>query len=369
MERTKVIDSDGHVVETEETFTKYLEASYRERRPRHIRDSWGKDRWLVEGKIAVPDPVDAGYLGDWDALTLVRPGGSEPYARLKDMDEEGIDVAVLYGTLSSALPLMTEDAKFSAALCQAYNNWLADYCQANPKRLKGVALVPYQDLEEARRELRRAVKELGFVGVHVPPIIFGRTLDHPDFYPLYEEAQDLDIPLGIHHHLIVRRDISIAEYVRRTPMMQACAFPFDNMIACGCLIYGGVMDRFPKLRVALLEAGCSWVPYWMARLEQHTLFREVGYPLMLNKKTVPEYMKSGRFYYNAECEEVVLPPVLSEMGEDYFMYASDYPHYGDIVEGLPFGVVAKWRERQGITEAARSKVLWENAARFYRLDS
>jgi uncharacterized protein len=368
MERMKVLDSDGHVVETEETFTKYLEAPYRERRPRRIRDSWGKDRWMVEGRIAVPDPVDAGYMGDWDDLTLVRKGGVDPFIRLKDMDEEGIDTAVLYGTLSSALPLMTEDAEYSAALCRAYNNWLADYCQADSHRLKGIAILPYQDMEEAKRELRRAVKDLGFVGVHVPPIIFGKTLDSPDFYPMYEEAQELDVPLGIHHHLIVARDISVSAYVRQSPMLQACAFPFDNMIACGCLIYGGVLDRFPKLRVGLLEAGCSWVPYWMARMDQHLLFREVGYPLMVNKKTVPEYMKTGQLYYNAECEEVVLPAVVAEMGEDYFMYASDYPHYGDIIGGLPFGVVAKWHKREGLSESARRKIVGENAARFYRLE-
>ena len=367
MESFRVIDSDGHVVETEETFTNYLEAPYKERRPRHIRDSWGKDRWMVEGKIAVPDPVDASYFDDWDKLTLVREGGRDPRLRLEDMDKEGISVAMLYGTLSSALPLMTEDAKYSAALCRAYNNWLADYCRADSRRLKGVAILPYQDMDEAKRELRRAVKELGFVGVHIPPIIFGKTLDCPDFYPMYQEAQDLDVPLGVHHHLLVGRDISVSALVRG-PMLQACAFPFDNMIACGDLIYGGVLDRFPKLRVALLEAGCSWVAYWMARLEQHLMFREVGYPLMLNKQPVTEYMKGGRIYYNAECDEVALPAVVKEMGEDYFMYASDYPHFGDILEGLPFGVVEKWKKREGIPESARHKILGDNAARFYRLD-
>ncbi len=200
----------------------------------------------------------------------------------------------------------------------------------------------------------------------MPPIVWGKMLDHPDFYPLCEEMQELDVPLGIHHHVLGTQNIPAAQFEKRFPLLQAACFPHDNMLACGALIYGGVLDRFPKLRVAFLESGCSWVPYWMERLEQHTEFSKIGYAFPGMKKSVSEHMKGEQCYYHVESEEVVMPVVLKEMGEEHFMYASDYPHYGDAITA--FGEVAKWQKMEGITDSARRKILGENAARFYRLD-
>jgi predicted TIM-barrel fold metal-dependent hydrolase len=378
MKHTQVIDSDGHVwevnpirdsqgrvVEIQEMWSAYLEERYRERRPRIIRDNWGHHHLLVEGRIYAHDPVDQGKHFDiFDHIT--GPGGFNPHARLKDMDQEGIDVAVLYGTFYLGLELVVKDVKFNAALNRAYNNWLADYCRADSKRLKGIANLPLVDIEESCKELRRAVKELGFVGVKMPPVVWGKMLDHPDFYPLYAEMQELDVPIGIHHHVGAGVDTPVLNYEKRFPIVQALCMPADNMLACACLIYGGVLDRFPRLRVAFLESGCSWVPYWMARLEQHTIFAQVGYDLSLMKKSVVDHMRGEQCYYHAESEEAVLPEVLRAMGEDLFMYASDYPHFGDAAS--MFGAVAEWREQERITESARRNILGKNAARFYRLD-
>jgi predicted TIM-barrel fold metal-dependent hydrolase len=199
------------------------------------------------------------------------------------------------------------------------------------------------------------------------PLVFRKMLDHPDFYPLYAELQELDVPLGIHHSGAVQADTGAAQYDKRMPLRQAACFPHDTMLAMGGLIYGGVLDRFPKLRVAFLECGCSWVPYWMKRLEQHSEFAEIGFEFPGMKKSVIEHMKGEQCYYHAESEEFALPLVLKEMGEEHFMYASDYPHFGDAITA--FGEVAKWKQLDGIPESARRKVLGDNAARFYRLDS
>lgn len=378
MEPTKIIDSDGHVVEF--SFTKdengkyvegndcwkeYLEEKYRDRRPRIVVDNWGHENFLFEGKM-IPDEQEFGkYFGMYDHI--LRPGGYDPHLRLKDMDEEGIDISVLYPTMYLWLELLTDDVQFNAAMNRAYNNWLADYCQADPKRLIGVANLPLVDIEESCKELRRAVKDLGFVGVKMPPIVWGKMLDHPDFYPLYEEMQELDVPLGIHNHALATRDIPVAQFDRRFPLIQACCFPHDNMLACGAIIFGGVLDRFPRLRVAFLESGCSWVPYWMSRLEQHGEYSEIGYEFPGMKKGVREHMKGEQVYYHVESEEVVLPAVFEEMGAEHFMYASDYPHYGDSITS--FGEVAKWQNMQTIDDSARRQVLGDAAARFYRLDS
>src|SRR5271170_7028095 len=212
MEQTPVIDADGHVwevnavrdpegrvVEVQDMWSDYLEEEYRARRPRMVPDSLGHYYLMLEDGPFGRGRVDGGQIDTFDHITA--PGGFDPHARLKDMDKEGIDVAVLYGTFYLGLELVVKDVKFNAALNRAYNNWLADFCRADPKRLKGVANLPLVDIEESCKELRRAVKELGFVGVKMPPVVWGKMLDHPDFYPLYEEMQELDVPIGIHHHV------------------------------------------------------------------------------------------------------------------------------------------------------------------------
>ena len=379
MKEQKVIDSDGHVtefsftrddrgqfVEGKEIWSEYLEKKYLQRAPKVVVNEWGHHAWLFEG-IGIPaQGQDFGKYCDVFGGFFDRAGGFEPKARLKDMDQEGIDQAVLYPTLFLGLELLTKDVQFSTALARAYNNWLADYCSADRRRLKGAAVVPLISIEESCKELRRAVKDLGFVAIKMPPLVFRKMLDHPDFYPLYAELQELDVPLGIHHHVMALDDTGVAKYDERMPLQQAACFPHDTMLAMGGLIYGGVLDRFPKLRVAFLECGCSWIPYWMRRLEQHTEFAKIGYPFPGMKKSVIEHMKSEQCYYHAESEEIVLPLVFKEMGEQHFMYASDYPHYGDAI--TPFGAVAEWKRLTSIPESARRKVLGENAARLYRLD-
>jgi uncharacterized protein len=378
MKGQNVIDSDGHVVEF--TFSKdeqgnyvegptiwnqYLEKKYRDRGPRIIVDNWGHHQFLIEGRVMAANPPD--WCKAFDVYDhVLRPGGYDPHERLKDMDQEGIDKAVLYPSIFLMLDLVQTEVPFSVALCRAYNNWLGDYCKADPRRLKGIAVVPLVSIEEACKELRRAVKELGFVGMKIPPIVFHKMLDHSDFYPLYAELQDLDVAMGVHHHAMMGSEIPAAQYDTRFPLIQAACFPHDNMLACGALIYGGVLDRFPQLRVAFLESGCSWVSFWMRRLEQHSEFAKIGYDFPM-KKTVIEHMTGEQCYYHVESEEVVMPIVLKDVGEERFMYASDYPHYGDAITA--FGAVAKWEQSEGIREATKRKILGENAARLYRLNS
>jgi predicted TIM-barrel fold metal-dependent hydrolase len=201
----------------------------------------------------------------------------------------------------------------------------------------------------------------------IPPIVFRKMLDHPDFYPLYAELQELDVPMGIHHHAMMGAEIPAAQYDARFPLIQAACFPHDNMLACGALIYGGVLDRFPRLRVAFLEAGCGWVSFWMKRLQQHSEFSKIGYEFPGMKKTVIEHMTGEQCYYHVESEEAAMPVVLKDVGEERFMYASDYPHYGDAITA--FGEITKWNQMEEISESVKRKILAENAARFYRLDS
>src|SRR5947209_3369431 len=174
MPRTyNVIDADGHVLEPVDMFDKYMEPGYRERAPRMIVDTDGKERLLIEGKV-LGSKKGLGLLGaigarqgDVSDLTMKyvdgRKGGFDPHARIVDLDLDGIDAAFLYpsvGLFAGAI----QDPKLAAAVCRAYNRWLADYCEPYPDRLFGVAALPMQSIEAAIEEMRFARKELGMRG-------------------------------------------------------------------------------------------------------------------------------------------------------------------------------------------------------------
>jgi predicted TIM-barrel fold metal-dependent hydrolase len=179
MARTyNVIDADGHILEPVDIWDKYIDPAYRDRAPKMIIDTDGKERLLVEGKI------NEATMKDVEG----RPGGFDPHARIPDMDLDGIDAAFLYpsiGLFSGAV----QDPGLAAAMCRAYNRWLADYCKPYPDRLFGVAMLPMQSIPFAIEEMRFARKELGMRGGFLRPNPYnGRMLHHPDYAPFWKEV-------------------------------------------------------------------------------------------------------------------------------------------------------------------------------------
>ena len=229
----RVVDADGHVQERDLPWADLLEAPYRSRAPRRVRDNRGVEFLMVEGKLC-PKPVGkgCGFLGAPFSRTPERTTGmTDPVQRLKDMDIEGIDTAVLFGSSGFlGLPFF-EDKDFACAMARAYNNWVADYCKADPRRLKGVALVPIQDPPEAVRELRRCVKEMGFVAVAAAPrSSSGKNLDHPDLYPFFEEAELLNVPVCVHVGAGDGPPAAGAERFDNPFFTHAMTHPFEQMI-------------------------------------------------------------------------------------------------------------------------------------------
>ena len=206
---TRIIDADGHIVEPRALWDDYAEPQFRDRMIQIRRNRDGGDELWINGEnrsrpsLPVAASMTPGGLSDlerarkitWDDIL---PGGYDPYARIKVMDEEGINVAVLYPSLWLLYGDLT-DPQLAAAACRAYNNWLADFCKPFPKRLFGVAPMPMQSVDEAVREMRRVVRELGFKAVFVRPNPFnGRRLNDAAYDPFWREAQELDIPVAVH---------------------------------------------------------------------------------------------------------------------------------------------------------------------------
>src|SRR5206468_7687781 len=233
-----IIDADGHVLEKNIPWADLLEEPYRARAPRPVTDNRGYSFMMIDGKLT-PKPVGKGcsFVG---ARRSRHPqpttGMIDPVQRLKDMDLEGIDAAVLFGTSPFLSLPFVEDKDLACAIARVYNNWLADYCKADPRRLKGVAAVAIQDPPEATKELRRAVQDLKFVAVAAPPISASKkNLDDPDLFPFFAEAERLNVPVCIH----VGAGDGVPAATERFDhpfFTHAMAHPFEQMIASLCVV-------------------------------------------------------------------------------------------------------------------------------------
>jgi predicted TIM-barrel fold metal-dependent hydrolase len=239
---------------------------------------------------------------------------------------------------------------------------MRDFCQLAPQRMYGVAMVAPHDIESAVAETRRAVGKLGFKAVFMRPTrINGRQWSDPYFDPLWAECQRLGIPVGFHGAGIVYAPQPVMpEFIPTFSMQNTLAIPMENMLACADMVFGGVMERFPKLRVAFLEGSCSWVPWLLWRMAEYLeMFGEAEYPGL--KLTPQEYFQR-QCYAAIECDEVTAKH-LPEFGlEDNLVFSTDYPH-ADVKYPRAVEILLN----QPFSTTMKRKCLWDNCARLYSL--
>jgi uncharacterized protein len=376
-----VIDGDGHVIEVNETYER-IDPRYRHRRPLYTEVSRGNIVRLVDGKVWGPQ-TESGFVGvngnlfppGGKAVHYRRMGTYNPWARLTDMDRDQIDVAVIYPT--DELPLtVTLDAGFAAARARAYNDWLHGYCQVSPQRLKGIGLVALQDLDVAIEEMRRAVTELGMVGIQIGCTVREDTLlSDPRLRPFWAAAEHLDVAIAVHGPALPSLFRSYFDVNRPDHMLEAShmAHTFAQMLACSNIVTSGVLERFTKLRVAFLEAGAGWVPYWMHRMDEYNEVAPERWPHISARPS--DYIKSGRVFFSCEPGDEFIPLFLEHVGEEAMLFASDYLHFDALFvgekrgDGEPYpGTVVTLLGRKDVPDSAKRKMLLDNSLRFYGLD-
>ncbi len=359
----RVVDADGHVVELPNLWTEYLEARYRDRAPRLILDEHGRPCQLLDDKIVARHAMllTIGPEANFDGIRR-RPGGWDPKLRLEDMDSEGIDVAMLFPSLSFYV-CEAEDPKLDAALCRAYNDWLADYCRASPDRLLGVALLPLRDLDAAVRELERATERLGFRGAFFRPNPYaGRPIHHPGYDRFWQSAASLGVPICVHEGISDTLPTLGRDRFENAAMLHVLSHPFEQMAACAGLILAGVLERHPSLRFAFLESGSGWLPFWLNRLDSHW---ETWRKLLPAVHVKPSELFARQCFISFEPDDEVVEAVVNLVGDDCVVWASDYPHPDS---HFPGAVTKTLETLANVTPAAREKILGTNAARLYGLD-
>jgi uncharacterized protein len=357
-----VIDCDGHVIEPDEVWLRHLPRSQQDRAPRRILDEHGFERVLIEGRI---HRRGAHRRGEGPRVKHQMLGAHEPLARLRDLDLEGIDRAVLFPTIAFICFPSVEDPVLATALCRAYNDWISEFCNVDRRRLTAAALVPlHQTIEGSIIELHRAIEDLGLCGVGVRPNpIQGYDLMHPAMEPFWIEVERLRVPVFIHEGASALVAAAGADRFENYLIRHALCHPLEQMTACAGLILSGVLERHPALRIAFLEAGVGWVPFLLDRMDEHV--RVMGHLVAENISGKPSDYFRRQCFVACECDEVLLPAAIELLGDDNIVFASDYPHFN----GTFPGAVAPLRDHPQLSLDARAKILGKNAGRLLAGDA
>jgi len=363
-----VFDADGHVVEPARVWDEYLPAKFREYAPRvlrgdgHYRFACGKRvGFRIEGR---PEAVGApGQTPKKSEAPVAVRGGSEPGPRIDDMAIDHIGAVALYPTYGLMMQGVTEREP-ALALCRAVNDWLAEYCSHDPRRLVGIGTLPMTDAGDALTEARRCVEELGFRGVWRRPEHFGSLprLQDDVYEALWSYLEEADVPFAIHPGMsgLVPFDELEGRYDDYFTPLHAAHFVMEQMLAVTTFVAYGVLERHPSLRVAFLESGAVWALSYLHRLDEHLeLF---GFDRGALTMRPSDYFRRQCFVSVEELE-----PGLAAMLAEYpgsVVFASDYPH----ADGTFPGSTTELLATDELDETAVQRVLRDNALRLYGLE-
>ena len=371
-----VADSDMHIFEPADLWQRYIDPLWRHAAPVGLSEMQRDMRVKVKSHVILklgtvrPQANRTAWKAEHqNVYAQAEAQGWNPATQAHAMDAEGLDLAVMFPTrglfvLGLDVPeIMGPDGlepPLAAAIARGYNDWLHDFCSAHPGRFFGAAMVAPHDVAEAVAETRRAVTELGFKSIFLSPGVVGRKQwHHPTYDPLWAECERLGVPVAFHGggQNYLKPDFSL-EIFDKLMMWHTFSQPLGIMAAAVSLTAGGVLERFPKLRVALLEGNCAWAPWLFYRLDEHYEW--------LGKMEAPELtMKPSEYFLrncflSVEADEELVKQYVEHFGDDNLVFSTDYPHadskYPHAVESfltLP------------LSAASQRKILWDNWSRLY----
>jgi predicted TIM-barrel fold metal-dependent hydrolase len=285
-----------------------------------------------------------------------------PTLRLEKMNSFGISKALLLPSQGFVTGSIM-DPDLAAAVAGAYNRWLHEFCSADPERLLGVAIVPLQNVEAAVREVERAA-QLKFRGIYVRPNpVAGKTLLDPSYKPIFAACEAHNLPLMVHEGCGFAPDDTVGVTRFENGLFShMISHPFEVMLSMLALIAGGVLERHPNLRVAFLEAGAGWAPFWLDRMDDHAELLSWEVPWLSMKPS--EYFRR-QCVVSCDPDEANIDVVLREVGNQNVVVLTDYPHldYVDAEHVSDFACLKSLNEEQ------RTAVLSGNAKWFLQMET
>ena len=373
----KIFDSDTHVGPQADILAQYMSTTELDRlkpfdefkaesnRTGHTTYNFNTRKYTrrmgdAEGRESKPGEYMTGFTSQHKQPPRARIE-DDPAERIKDMDLEGVDVNLLlpsgwFGVWTSQPDLGIENSMYSA-----YHRWMEDFCGPFKDRLTGVILCSGRDPEAAVSEINQWGKSSWPMGIFVYAP-YGKPLDHPDLEPIYAAAAESDLSVVLHTFTVAPPYAPGGlDTWDNLWLQRSAAHPWCGMRNMASVIGGGVLDRYPDLRLGVLEAGHGWLPFWIKRLDEHVHSIPSALPDL--KQLPTDYVLSGRYFQSIEMSEgeAVTQSVIDQLGEDILMYASDYPH-GESWFPISVETVMAWT---GIPESAKKKLFWDNAVRFY----
>jgi uncharacterized protein len=379
----RILDADRHVIEPVGLWREYLEPEFRAGAPYEV--CVGAEEPVAErmrrlglkGALRAPPTLmlDGQPVADrfseraqleftWtmNLRATSTAAGWQPELQLRAMDRTGVDRCLLFPTLTLLLIAVQGLApERAAAFARAYNNWLRDYCQLAPERLLAVGVLSLRDPESAVRELER-VAGLGWKAVAVlPNPLERRTLGHPAYEPVWAACERHSLAVTLHTSTHTHLPTAGADRFETHYSQHACAHPMEQMMAFLALLEGGVLERHPSLRVAFLEAGCGWVPYWLWRLDEG--LGACSSEVSENIRMKPSAYFRRQCFVSVDPDEPYVADVVRHLGPDCLFFGSDFPHPDHTLDAVDRAVALRAR----LSEEAVRKLLWENPARLIGL--
>ncbi|TMQ23790.1 MAG: amidohydrolase [Candidatus Rokuibacteriota bacterium] len=349
-EGLRFVDSDMHIMEPPDLFERYLDPKFRSR----VRLPVGADGTPKRGTIVIDglpttrdaelqqyrkrasagqptahstQPLSGSRLQNSNRLDFAIQRNYDPEAQVMGMAMEGVDIAVLYPTTGLSLIARDNlDPELSLALCQAYNNWIHEFCRYSPERLKFVAMLPVHDVHLACRELVRCVRELGAVGSFIRPNLVNGHFWHSNYWdPLYTIHEELDVTWGFHEGVSALYSHMIELYGENRFYRHVASHWIEMQQAMIAMIIGGVFEFHPRLRVGFLEAQNSWVPGLLSRIEwDYPQYRDSHAPYLT---LMPREYFRRNCWAAVEGSEPEIEATAGLIGADRMCISTDYPHF------------------------------------------
>jgi predicted TIM-barrel fold metal-dependent hydrolase len=375
MEKLRLISADSHVMEPADFWTSRLDQKFRADAP-HVEQRPDGKGYIFTAPGISPFPVAGGFGTGRSGEELrehmkkgyeaARASGWDPVERIKDQDIDGVEAEVLYTTLG--MPLFgLDNPDLQRACFRIYNDWLAEFCSHNPKRLIGTALISLEDISLGVKELERCAKQ----GLRGAMIWGSPPKDHPyssaEYDPLWQTASDCRMPLSLHVITGKGKNTDLAKVgdalmggATRISMGEVYA----NLIhevqqSLSSIIFGGVLERFPKLIIVSAENDVGWIPHYMYRLDHaYEKFNSImAKPLAMKPS---EYIR--RQMFATFQDDPVGPAAYKLFGSANYMWASDFPHTDST---WPESRKVVERDFAGVPEDVRRKIVFDNAAALY----
>ena len=364
--RQTLISADSHITEPPNVYRDYIDSKYKDRAPYLQKDAKAGDMFIMGDPLP---PIPIGIIAAagkkpteirFEGVTFedMHKGGWEPNARLAEQDQDGISAEIIYPSIGMML-CNHPDFDLKRACFKAYNTWLAEYCGEHPDRLLGAGQIAMHDPKEAIADLE-LIKKQGLRGVMLPGNPQQEDYDQPCYDDFFKAALEMDLPLSFH---ILTGKQSNFRGSALNGFMQTIRGCQDIL---GMLVFGGVFDRHPDLKVVCVEADAGWAPHYMYRMDHAYLRHRHWITPGQELRQKPSDYFADNIYITFQDDWSAFGVAKAGMiNTDRLMWANDFPHSDST---WPWSQPLLAQHAKGIDEAVLQRIFYKNVAELYNID-